>query len=187
MSLNRCLLITDQSHPHLSNSTSPFTGHTTRFFISTPHLFPITHPYCNLPPSLRHFVLYASVCCHSPPSISACFIFISLLSSLPSPLFLSLSERLLILMCLFFTPSLFPLFYFFYLSFTTDLFSVLPTIYTLWVFIPHHPFHSTFSPSVSISLPLFLRPALCSCSVFIYYCSVDNSLLCLQPYSHLSD
>lgn len=127
-----------------------------------------------------------------PPSISACFIFISLLSPLPSlSLFLSLSKRLLILMCLYFAPSLFSLSTF-YLSFTTYLFSPLPTIYTsLWVFIPHHPFHSTFPPSVSISisffLSLFLRPTLCSCSVFIYYCSVDNSLLCLQPYSHLSD
>lgn len=134
-------------------------------------------------------LFYMRLCVdRSPPSISVCFIFISLLS-LPSftPLsLLSLTEREIINInvSLLFSPSFTFLSFFYYRSLFCS------TIYTsLWVFIPHHCFHSTFPPSVSsLSLSLFsLFSALCSCSVFIYNCSVDNSLLCLQPYSHLSD
>lgn len=180
MSLNYCMCIIDQ-HTH------------------TPPLLPLRRNL-SLPLYLHLFHIHPLVLSLASISPSLCFICVSVLSfpSLHLPLFyihLSIEPplRLLILMCLFFSPSLFSLFHFFFLSFTTDLFSALPTIYTsLWVFIPHHPFHSTFPPSVSISIS-FLSPSLsparslCSCSVFIYYCSVDNSLLCLQPYSHLSD
>lgn len=175
--------------PSLTHPPSPPT---LSIYISTCFIF--IPPYCLLPPSLRLSlsVLYASLCCRSPPSISVCFIFISLLSLPPfSPLSLSLTEREIINInvSLFFSPSLSSLFHFFYLSFTTDLFSAplfIPLSGSLSLIIAFTQPSLHLSPSLSLFF-LSLFSALCSCSVFIYYCSVDNSLLCLQPYSHLSD
>lgn len=192
MSLNYCVLGIDQTPPPsppspihpllpLSLSTSPPVSYSSLRIVFCLHLSV----------SLSLFYMRLCVVVPLPPSLSV--LYSSLYwASLPSPLFLSLSlsERLLILMCLSSSlPPYLPSSTFFYLSFTTDLFSAplfIPLSGSLSLIIAFTQPSLHLSPSLSLFF-LSLFSALCSCSVFIYYCSVDNSLLCLQPYSHLSD
>lgn len=171
---------------------STLSSHSLSLHLHLFHIHPSVLSFASISPSLSLCFICVSVL--SFPSLHLCLFYIHLSIEPPSllPSFsLSLTEREIINInvSLFFSPSLSSLFHFFYLSFTTDLFSAplfIPLSGSLSLIIAFTQPSLHLSPSLSLFF-LSLFSALCSCSVFIYYCSVDNSLLCLQPYSHLSD
>lgn len=177
MSLNYCVLGIDQTPPpSLTSLTHPPSPPTLSLYISTCFIF--IPPYCLLPPSLRLSlsVLYASLCCRSPPSVSVCFIFISLLSLPPfSPLSLSLSlsERLLILMCL--SSSLPP-----YLPSSTFFFTFLLLLIS---FLLHYLYLSLgLYPSSLLSLNL---PSICL-HLYLFSSSLSSPLSAAVQYSSIT-